>query len=101
LIINSDFPNYSGILYKFNPEIILQIEGNNNETLKEATLVVNFYKRIPFVPEQPEPNKDNRLFYIVIFVGIGIAIILLIIVVCCVLRRAAGKKPNQFEGSLP
>lgn len=97
MIINSDYPAYSGALFTFNEDVILKIEGNDNDTLKKSSLVVNFYKKIPLVPEESKQIEDKKLLYVLIVVGCG-AVVLISIVVCCVLRRAASKKRSQFEG---
>lgn len=100
MIINSDYPTFAGVLFKFNEESILRIEGNDNDTLKESSLVVNFYKRIPFVPEEPKQKQDNRLLFILIVVGCG-GVILLIIVGCCVLKKMTAKQPHPHEEGMP
>lgn len=97
MIINSDYPGYSGSLFTFNEEVVLKIEGNDNETLMKSSLVANFYQKIPLVPEQQKPKESNKLIFVLIVVGCG-AMVLLTIVFCCVLRRVANKKRSQFEG---
>ncbi len=82
LLINSDFHDYAGVLFKVHNDIVLEITSPTNETLEHIKLELNYDHSFDIVHKTPKEISTNDKLWIlcgsilalIIFVLAGLAL---------------------------
>lgn len=100
ILLNSDFHELSGILYKFRNDIVLEISTPHNESLKNIYVEVNYDQRYPILLTTPKPD-DYTEYWLAYGAAILIAAIIIGLALCALKKaRQVRRMTGMIEGKL-